>query len=548
MDPVVVIGAGPVGLTAALLLARWGLPVVVLERRAAREPAGSRSICQQRDVLDIWCHAGAGAVAEEGLAWTTARTYYRDRELFSWRFAGAGTLPACVNISQSRTELILDACAARAGLIEIRRGHEVTGLDQDPAGVTVRCRADGGTARIRASYVVACSGGRSGAVRAALGVGFPGESFDDRFLIVDLEADLPGWERERRFYFDPPWNPGRQVLIHPCPESRYRVDWQVPPGFSLAAEEAAGGLDRRVRQIIGDRPYSLVWHSVYRFQSRVADRMRAGRVLLAGDCAHLYAPFGARGLNSGVPDAENAAWKIAFVARGWAPPALLETYHLERHAAAQENLDVTTATMRFLVPPDERARARRTAALERAAAGRPGGGGEAVPADVDSGRFAEPFWYTGSPLTTPEPTRPPAGRPLRGAVQPPAPGVIVPDAPFTMPGRPGVTRLREVLRDGFTLLLAPGRPGTHGGTPPEALLGAARTATAAPLRLLDLGALDPGGGVAGAIGARPGEAWLVRPDAHLAAILPRPGPAAVAAALRTALGEGLGEGLGGDPG
>nr|WP_131742609.1 FAD-dependent monooxygenase [Actinomadura roseirufa] len=394
MDPVVVVGAGPVGLTAALLLARWDVPALVLERRPEPERTGSRSICQQRDVLDIWAAAGADAIAAEGLAWTTARTYLHERELFSWRFADTGTLPACVNISQSRTEEILTAAVARSPLVEIRRGCEVTGLDQDEYGVTLRC-ADGTS--VRTGYVIACTGGRP-EIRDALGIGLPGESFDDRFLIVDLAADLPGWEHERRFHFDPPWNPGRQVLIHPCPGSRYRIDWQVPPGFSLDGE-GSGGLDRRIRQVIGTRPYEVEWASVYTFHARVADRMRAGRVLLAGDCAHQYAPFGARGLNSGVPDAENAAWKIAFVARGWAPPALLATYGTERRAAALENLAVTTATMRFLVPRTDRDRAARARALRRAAAD------PEAAAAIDSGRFAEPFWYTASPLTTPEPDR-----------------------------------------------------------------------------------------------------------------------------------------------
>ncbi|MFI0445361.1 FAD-dependent monooxygenase [Actinomadura sp. 6N118] len=515
-DPVAVIGAGPVGLTAALLLARWSLPVIVLEREPVRAPEGSRSICQQRDVLDIWASAGASAVAEEGLAWTTARTYYREQELFSWRFADTETLPPCVNISQTRTEEILEECvAARGDLIEVRRGLDVAELEQDARGVTLRCATG---EEIRASYVVACSGARSDVLRRALGVSFPGESFDDRFLIVDLRADLGGWEHERRFYFDPPWNPGRQVLIHPCPRSSYRIDWQVPPGFSLAEERANGGLDRRIRQIIGDAPYETSWVSVYRFHSRVADRMGIGRVLLAGDCAHLYAPFGARGLNSGVPDAENAAWKIAFVARGWAPDDLLETYHLERHAAALENLDVTAATMRFLVPQTAAERDRRRAALDRAAAD------PAMAGEIDSGRFAEPFWYTGSPLTTPEPTRPaPAGRPPKGAPQTLAPGVIVPDTRVRIAGRPEITRLRELLRDGFTLLM---------DGEDEQLADAARSATAAPVNVVHLKDLG-----SSAVDMRPGEVWLIRPDAHLAAILPRPGPHDIAAALARATGQ-----------
>lgn len=143
--------------------------------------------------------------------------------------------------------------------------------------------------------------------------------------------------------------------------------------------------------MIGDRPYEVVWSSVYRFHSRLVDRMRVGRVLLAGDCAHLVAPFGARGLNSGVQDAENAAWKIAFVLRGWAPPALLPTYEAERSAAAAENLAVTSATMDFLVPHDEPARQRRRDVLDRALTD------PAARGQVDSGRLAEPYWYVDSP-------------------------------------------------------------------------------------------------------------------------------------------------------
>lgn len=513
-----VVGNGPVGQTAALLLARWGIPVTLLDGRPGRDCAGSKAICQQGDVLDVWEAVGAGRrIAAEGVTWTTARTFYRDRELFAdtLKRTPHSAFPPFVNISQSRVEAILDERIAAEPLIDLRWGHRVAGLADGPDGVVVTVT---GGKTLRARYAIACTGARCDEIRRMLGVTFHGRSFEDRFLICDIRADLPGWALERRFYFDPSWNPGAQVLIHPCPGGVFRIDWQVPAGYDLAAEEADGGLDARIRAIIGDVPYEIVGKSVYRFHSRVVNRMRVGRVLLAGDCAHLVSPFGARGLNSGVWDAENAAWKIAYVLHGWAGEELLESYHAERHAAALENLQVTTETMNFLVPRTAAQRRRRSGVLARAASD------PRARSEVNSGRLAEPFWYDSSPLTTPDPSRPFRGRPPRGEVPGAGPGILVPDVPVAVAGR---TRLRELARDGFLLLTTPG-----------ADMAAAReaAATGAGVRLFDLAAIDVTGRLSEAIAARPREVWVIRPDAHIAAVLDNPGPDALARALARALG------------
>jgi pentachlorophenol monooxygenase/3-(3-hydroxy-phenyl)propionate hydroxylase len=520
---VLVLGNGPVGQTTALLLARWGLSVALLDARPARDPVGSKAICQQRDVLDVWESCGVTAPSREGVTWSRARTFYRQHELFCLELEdpGRSPLPPFVNVSQARTEEALDEAIAASPLIDVRWAHEVVAVEEDDDRVRVTCRTPTGSVELAAPYAVACGGARGAALRAALGVGFEGRTFDDAFLICDIRAELPGWEAERRFYFDPPWNPGRQVLIHPCPDSVYRIDWQVDPGFDLEAARADGSLDDRIRQVIGDQPYELVWSSVYRFHARCADRMRVGRVLLAGDLAHLVAPFGARGLNSGVGDADNAAWKIAYVLRGWAGPDLLDSYDAERHAAAAENLAVTSATMDFLVPHSDEARERRRQVLE-AALDEP-----AARADVDSGRLAEPYWYVDSPLTTPCSGRPWPGRPERGKAPVCVPGVLLPDGPARDPDDPAVSRLRQLCRRGLLVLAGAAVDLQECDKALAAVLAAD-----APRRVLALADVDREGVLAAALTPAADEMWLIRPDAYVAACV-RDADALAAAARRS---------------
>ncbi|HEV2781093.1 MAG TPA: FAD-dependent monooxygenase [Actinophytocola sp.] len=484
MDPVLIVGAGPVGLSGALLLARQGVPSVVLEAAPERQTIGSRSICVQRDVLDILERVGLGhTLVEAGVTWYTGRIYYREHEVFTITFpeTGAGEFPPFVNISQSEVERLLERRVRAEPLIDLRYGHRVTDIDAGAHEVRARASTPDGVVDLIGTHCVAADGGRS-TVRELLGLPFDGHSFDDQFLITDIRAKLDFPVPERRFYFDPAANPGRQVLLHPQPDDVWRIDWQVPDGFDLPADRAGGGLERRVRAIVGDTDYEVVWMSVYRFHQRRAPTMIRGRVLLAGDAAHVMSPFGARGMNSGIADVENAAWKIALDRSGAAGPALLASYDHERGAAADENLRVTGRTMRFLVPRTEAERAHRRDVLERSVHD------SAARKEIDSGKLSEPFWYLDSPLTTPADPAEIAAFPTEpGVVRPPLPGVLCPDLPLPSGGR-----LRARFGAGFTVLVGP-EAGVDGVVvPPE---------IAAALRFGRRGAA------------------LVRPDGYLAAVL-----------------------------
>ena len=520
-EPVLIVGGGPVGMVSGLLLARFGIPSMVLEAQPSRQLVGSRSICVQGDVLDILERVGVGTqVADVGVTWRRGRTYYRDQQVAELTFPEVGdrAFPPFVNTPQTVVELLLEQRVAEEPLVDFRYGHQVVAIDQDDSGVTVRVSTQDGELELHSSHCVAADGARS-TVRDLLGLPFPGLSYQDKFLITDIRAKLGFAVPERRFYFDPPWNPGRQVLLHPQPDDVWRIDWQVPADFDLAAEQSGDGLDRRVRAVLGDVDYEVIWMSVYRFHQRIAPSMRVGRILLAGDSAHVMSPFGARGLNSGVSDAENVAWKIAFDRRGLAGPRLLDSYDVERRAAAEENLRVTGETMRFLVPQDDADRAHRLAVLQRSVTDPDGS------AEIDSGKLAEPFYYLESPLTTPAyhhdlvrfPREP-------GRARPPIAGVLCPDARFDS------GRLRELVGTQFVVLTYwcdwQPRPGWE------------RRLVTQPIPIDKDG--HAGESVAELYRLRPGSLLIVRPDGYIAAVLDEREvgdlAAAVTAALRRATG------------
>jgi 3-(3-hydroxy-phenyl)propionate hydroxylase len=385
---VAIVGAGPVGATLALMLARDEVPVVLLDAKPAWEPEGSKAMVVAGHTFETFARLGLPELGRRAVVLERARTFFRDTELFCRELPPPpeGEMPAMGNLQQSHVERALLARAGESPLVDVRWGARVEGLAEDDAGVTLRLESG---EDVRAAYAVGCDGPRS-AVREAVGIEFDGRSFPDRFLITDVRADL-GYSNERRFYFSPRWNPGRQVLIHPEPDGEWRIDWQVPAGTDIEEERRNGALDRRVREIVGD-DHEIVWATSYRFHERLARRFRAGRMLLAGDAAHLMSPFGARGLNSGIEDSANLGWRLALVAKGVAPDSLLDGYERERMSAARENLRVTSRTMLFMAPPNAMRRLRRRAIL--------GGSLHArwPRRFVDSGKLAVPAVYGAGPV------------------------------------------------------------------------------------------------------------------------------------------------------
>ncbi|SDN52788.1 FAD-dependent monooxygenase [Geodermatophilus sp. DSM 45219] len=508
-EPLVVVGAGPVGLVTALRLADHGVRSIVLDAKPALQKQGSKACLIQGDVLEVLDKFGCAApIAAEGVTWTVARTYVRDREIRSAHYAPGPGFGPFVNISQHRIEQVLLAAAERHPLVEVRWGHEVVGLEQDREAVTLRLTGPEGPDRLTAAYVVACDGVRS-RLRELTGVRWTGYTHRDRFLITDIRArlDLP---KERHFHYDPACNPGRQLVMHPQPDETWRIDWQLPPDADIEAEQVNGEFDRRVRAVIGDVPYEVDWVSTYRFHQRVVEHMRVGRVFFAGDAAHALPPYGSRGMNSGIQDADNIAWKLALVYQGQAEADLLESYHVERHAAARENLAVTEATIRFMIPPTRWRRWTRAVLL---------GLSGALPAArdrVNSGRMAEPFVYRESPI-------------VRGDdPQQPLVGSFAPDA--RVAAAHSGTRLRRFFGAGFVgLVTAPDDSAAAAAVTAmraqawsqPASLVVVLPASGAATQLSELADVvvlrDVESQVRAGYGGGGTTCWLVRPDGHIAA-------------------------------
>ncbi|MEJ8473219.1 FAD-dependent oxidoreductase [Roseibium algae] len=395
--PVVVIGAGPVGLATAIDLALSDVPVVVLDEND-KVSFGSRAICFSKRSLEIMDRLGCGdAFVDKGILWNVGKVFFGDRKVYDFNLLPEDShkRPAFINLQQYYAEIFLverlRELQAEGKPIEIRGNSKVVALETSDAENRLSVETPDGPYDLTCDWLVACDGAGS-PTRSMMGLDFVGRVFEDNFLIADvtMKADFP---TERWFWFDPPFNKGQSALLHKQPEGVWRIDLQLGWDIDKDEEKKPENVIPRLKQMLGKEvEFNLEWVSIYTFQCRRMEKFRHGRVLFAGDSAHQVSPFGARGANSGFQDAENLAWKLKLVIEGLAPDSLLDSYNEERVFAADENILNSSRSTDFITPKSDISRIFRDAVLDLA---------EHQPFArplVNSGRLSLPSTYDGSTL------------------------------------------------------------------------------------------------------------------------------------------------------
>jgi 3-(3-hydroxy-phenyl)propionate hydroxylase len=502
--PVLIVGAGPVGLAAAIDLGQRGVPVLIVDDDHTVS-VGSRAICYAKRALEILDRLGCGQpVVDKGIGWNVGKIFFRDELVYRFDLLPepGHRRPAFVNLQQYWFEQYLVERAQQIPGVELRWDSRVVGVSPGADGVEVTIATADGDYTICCDWLIAADGSRS-AVRKLLGLEWEGQVFRDRFLIADIHmtSDFP---TERWFWFDPPFHPNQSALLHRQADDVWRIDFQLGWDADPDEEKKPERIMPRLRAMLGESAqFDIEWASVYTFACRRMQHFRHGRVIFAGDAAHVVSPFGARGANSGIQDADNLVWKLALVVNGRAPDTLLASYDFERTRAADENILHSTRATDFITPKSKVSRTFRDAVL-------------ALAKDhpfarklVNSGRLSLPAVLSDSPLNTPDRGLEFAGGP--GAM---VPGAAAADAPMKGPDGDW---LLDSLGGDFVLL-------DFGATVPARDV-AALAADAIPCRVVQIGGESQGasaledvrGLAATRYDARPGTVYLVRPDQHICA-------------------------------
>jgi 3-(3-hydroxy-phenyl)propionate hydroxylase len=367
--PVVIAGAGPVGLTAALELGRRGIPCVVLDAKDTLND-GSRALCISRHSLETLQQLGASdAFVRKALGWTHGRSYYHEQMIYRLEMPHSREerFYPMYNLQQQYIEkFLVDKCADYPDLIGLRWQSEIVDADQSEEEVVLTVKTPNGKYSLRAKYVLAADGGKS-AVRNFLDLRLNGENLPGDYVIADIRMDHD-FPTERRCFFEPVANPDATLLVHRQPESIWRIDYQLQAHESAEEAIREENIRRRVQDILnmighsGD--WELEWWSIYTANTLCLDEYRHNRVIFIGDAAHIVPIFGVRGLNNGISDAVNAAWKLAYVLDGVAPERLLDSYTPERRGATLDVFRNAGKSSRFMTPPTRGYELMRKAVLE----------------------------------------------------------------------------------------------------------------------------------------------------------------------------------------
>ncbi|WP_405998120.1 FAD-dependent monooxygenase [Streptomyces sp. NBC_00829] len=516
MDPVIIVGAGPVGLALSLALAHQGVPSVVLDEGGGKdEPRPARTVVLRSDTAALVERLGCATVRDEGSRWTGWRSMRRRQDVRQLAL-GDETAPAPLHMPQHALTRGLRGAVAGQPLIQLVTDSRVDAMEQDVDGVSVHTRGPAST-WWRGSYLVGCDGARS-TVRKLLGVRFPGRTAVERHAVAALRTELP-WPDEALLHRQPPWRSGgEEVTARPLPDGIWRLDWLLPARGELVTPDA---LVTRLRDTLAGwcgrtPPYELLDTGVYTLHHRLARRWRVDRSFLAGDAAHLLGALGTQALDEGLRDADNLAWKLAHSWHHGASEPLLDSYQAERRAAVASRLRAADQSLPIL----RGGNALRTY-LPGAARGH-----DILLTDghLGQGPLGAPPVYTHSPLA-------PEYAPSQTMVGTEA-GAPVADVRVTAPDGTSA-RLRDRLGRGqlLVILVAPGtgvwdrRHWVSAGVMPR--LAAAVTALPVRAELLV---------TEGYPGASAHTVLLVRPDGHLVASFAGVRPAELYSAADAARG------------
>jgi 3-(3-hydroxy-phenyl)propionate hydroxylase len=516
---VAIVGAGPIGMTAALTLASYGVRCVLLDNKTTFND-GSRAICIARPSMQILQQIGAVApFLAKALGWTRGRSFYRGREFFLFDMphsAHEKYLPM-YNLQQQYIEQYLWQAVTASPLIELRWASEVTGITNHSDHATLQVQTPLQQYCLDAGYVLAADGARS-TIRQQMGLRLKGANYEGRYVIADIRMahDYP---TERRALFEPASRPDGTVLIHKQPDDIWRIDYQLADDENGDTEIREDMIRQRVTAVLADihytGPWELEWWSIYTANTLALDEYTHGRTIFIGDSAHIVPIFGVRGLNSGLADAHNIGWKLAYVLRGWAKPDLLASYSPERRGATLDVFANATKSTRFMTPPTRGWDVMRSAALSLALT-QPWAKPFANP------RQMQPYTYADSPVTQAASNEP----------------------DFTAGPVPGAAALNARLQDGQFLFDTTGMgfAGLYFAAQTDTLPSAVKTMMAAlesrdPL-FTSVVVSDPA--IAALYGATPDTYYLLRPDQHVAGRWQQAKPVDIINCLDICLGQGSG--------